>query len=192
MSSKLLSIALTILVLFSASSVHANLITGDVYLDAAGERWEYVTLFDLVGNNNPKAESSPHWSIAKPVNGLEAAAYFLDGNTSNYALSAFSSTFDMTTISTGANIVNHLAWYDGNLGAISRLAENIVADANGDNQYNNKQDFSAWIDDRAVSGDYINYVFKKVASVPEPSTLIIFALALCGLSARRFKALASK
>lgn len=188
MISKLLSIALTIVVLFSASNVHANLITGEVYLDGAGERWEYVTLFDLVGNNNPKGEESPHWSDADPVNGLEAAVYFLGGNTSDYALAAFALSFDITTISAGANIVNHLAWYDGNINAVSRLAENVTADANGDNKYDNNTDVSAWVDDRALSGDYINYIFKKVANVPEPSTLIIFAIALCVLSARRFKA----
>ena len=186
-NSTLLKVTLSIFVLFSTISANANLITGDIYLDGDGERWEYVTLFDLVGNNNPKGEASPNWRNAKPVNGLEAAAYFLDDNTNNLAISAFLPAFDMTSISAGDNVVNHLAWYDGSIAAVSRLSENVTADVNGDNLYDNTTDVSAWIDDRAFSGDYINYVFKRVTDVPEPSSIAIFSLFLIGLSLRGFK-----
>jgi hypothetical protein len=42
------------------------------------------------------------------------------------------------------------------------------------------------VNDRAVLNYNLNYVFKAV-EVPEPSTLAIFALALCGLGVRCFK-----
>ena len=52
--------------------------------------------------------------------------------------------------------------------------------------YDADGDISAFVNDRAVSSYNLNYVFKAV-EVPEPFTLSMFALALCGLGARRFK-----
>jgi hypothetical protein len=168
---------------------NAVLIVGDTLQDSAGVDWTYVGLFDLIdgpvwndANNDGNAGDN-----ARPLNGIQAAAILFGplGVNEKYAIS--------TTVS----LVEHEAFYDGFGGiAGARREESFIADANGDGFYNSG-DFSAFIYDNTArtkdvliqQGLYearINYVFKSV-EVPEPSTLAIFALALCALGARKFK-----
>jgi hypothetical protein len=176
---------------------NANLIVGGVYEDNAGLKWKYIGFFDLAAGaywNDADGDGDDGDSV-KTVNGLEAAASWSGLPLENLALAAFVTQNELDAIQTGDAVVNHLAWYDGNIAAISRLVEDQVAGVNY-TQYNPSSPttggVSAYVDDRAVaysSGDidgyYLNQVFTIV--VPEPSTVVLFALALCGLAARRFK-----
>jgi hypothetical protein len=193
MSSKIINVVLVCLfTLCVAGKANAGLIVGELYEDSyeSGLFWEYVGNFDLA--------SGPAWNDANgdgifgdnatPYNALEAAAIIFKDDTSQFAISAFTSIRDYNLIKAGDAVVNHEAWYDGNVFSINIFDEDIVADISNDGIYDPFSDFSAWINDRAVAGNHINHVFKSVTtSVPEPSTVAIFALALVGLTARRFK-----
>ena len=181
MNSKIINVVL--ICLFSlciAGKANAGLIVGELYEDTeeSGLFWEYVGSFDL-------ASGSP-FRTATPYNGLEAAALNFEGDISQFAIAAYAVDFSFNSITIGDAIVNHSAWYDGNVGSISILKEDIKADVNDNGTYDIKSDLSAWVRDRALLGDHINYVFKAV-SVPEPSTLAIFMLALAGLTTRHLK-----
>ena len=178
-------------------------VIGENYTDADGKLWEYINFFDLDSHGFDARDAS---GLLKPqlYNGLEAALEFLGvdaGSLQDYALSAF----DIDTSNTGVitiheidNIagidpnhadVNHMAWYDtfgGSVG-LTILGESEATNLGGDpDKYDFDGDISAYVDDRAVFNYNLNYIFKAV-EVPEPSTFAIFALALCGLGARRFK-----
>ena len=90
--------------------------------------------------------------------------------------------------STVENLVNRLSWYDAYQDTTREASDSIAADF-GANLYSEAGDLSAYIQDRSyLDGvtDRINYVFKSV-SVPAPSSLAVFALALCVFGARRLK-----
>jgi hypothetical protein len=188
-----------ILVAFLSSGLlgqaNAGLIVDEIYEDVYGEEWQYVGSFDLTGG---KLWSDP---LNTPLNGLEAAASVFGLSLENLALSAFvGNQSSLGTIGAGDNVVNYMAWYDGNTDNISRYAEDEVADYLNDDAYtvsapvdpddrvdfSPRRDISAYVNDRALEGDYINYVFKAV-EVPEPSMLGLFSLVLFGFSALRFK-----
>jgi len=178
------------------SQAHANLVVGTNYTDSDNLIWEYVGSYDMFdGPLWSGVSSSDPSDNATPYNGLEAAiaAGVTSGPLADIAIAAFDINFDFDSISAGDQIVNHMAWYDGAGTAITMFDEDIIADGNGDGLYtqgifsNGETDRSAWVDDRIFfSDEYVNYVFKRV-SVPEPTTLAIIVLALCGLGARRLK-----
>lgn len=204
MSSKIKNVVLFCLFsLCLAGKANAGLIVGDLYEDAAGIQWEYVGSFDLT-------DDSKQVGTPKSLNGIEAALLHFSG------LSASEITLSSNKESAYANIVdfivNHQAFYDtydstgqlGLSGAVSALANLSTTDQNGDSLYNSLGDMSANVHDRqsnraeiaflesvnfpVIPELYINHVFKSVSvSVPEPSTLAIFAIALVGLASRRFK-----
>jgi hypothetical protein len=172
-------------------------VIGENYTDADGKLWEYIDFFDLY--DGPDGSSDPAL-----YNGLEAALE-LFGNTGDslkdFALSAFNidtssigeitmeEIASLTSNDTGHADVNHKAWYDafGTNGGLVIKSESSVANVDGDpDKYDVVGDISAYVKDRAIAEKNLNYVFKAV-EVPEPSTLAIFALALLGLGARKFK-----
>ena len=157
--------------------------------------WEYVDYYDMFNGKGWKGVDGEGGSIEDnpmPYNGLEAAIELgiVSGPPADIAISAFDQNGP-------DGLVNHMAWYDGDGAAIAMFEEDIVADGNADGHYTkngdaifdvDKTDLSAYVNDRVGSGgQYINYVFKRVKEVPEPSTIAIFALALCGLAVRRIK-----
>jgi len=183
MNSKIINVVL--ICLFSlciAAKANAGLIVGELYEDTeeSGLFWEYVGSFDLASGEN--------WNTATPYNALEAAVINFGGDINQYAVSAYTPLSFIDSIVIGDAVVNHLAWYDGNVSSIDIFDENILADINSDGSYDPFSDFSAWVNDRAVIANHINYVFKSVTtSVPEPSMLAIFMLAVVGLTTRHFK-----
>jgi hypothetical protein len=178
---------------------------GTNYSDFDGNFWEYIGFFDLSNLSQLAPDDQ------KPLTGLEAALALFPaaGDTvADFAISAFliDSIIDNPTFNpsggvgaiTAAEIllemqnsgndyadVTHSAWYDTYLGSLSIKSEDTPADVDGDSIYSNG-DSSALVNDRSGAG-LLNYVFVKAIDVPEPSTLAIFALALCALGARKFK-----
>jgi hypothetical protein len=183
MNVKMLKAALAGLVLSVSGFANANLIVGDFYTDEnnLNLQWEYVGSFDLA--------AGPRWFGSTPYNGIEAAAFNFGALSANeaYALSS-NKIADYNDIRDF--LVNHYAWYDsyGSRFGISEFGESVVANQAGGTTYDARLDISAYVKDRGVLGQNYNHVFKAVTtSVPEPSTLAIFALGIMGLASRRFK-----
>jgi len=190
MSSKILNVVLglTLVIVSSVNSANAGLIVGNNYADSDGMLWSFVGSYDLtdvslLNDSNPPAA----------LNGLEAAELIYGTLSSgSYALSAGElgaellglpvDSIDLIAGNTGF-YVNHDAWYDAFQGDFDIRAEDVVADI-GAAGYGEIGDVSALVNDRAVSGFNINYVFQSV-TVPEPSTLFILSLGLFGLAARK-------
>jgi len=174
MNIKMLKAAVAGLVLCVSGFANAGLIVGDVYFDNDGISWEYVGSFQV--NDGPD-----YWLELEQVmfNGLDAAEEVF-GALANNMLYAIS------TVDNG--LVNHLANYDGWGQSNHVFSEDIVVDINGNGAYNyegqGQGDWSAYIMDH--NNTNVNYVFQST-SVPEPSTLAIFALGIMGLASRRFK-----
>lgn len=179
--------------LFSVKTANATLIVGDVYTDTSGETWQYVGYYDLI--LGPDLSSNP-----TPLNGIEAAEQI-------FGLLPADQSYAISTIDTG---VNHMAFYDGYQAAISgflQLAEDAQANNAGGAGYDAIGDISAYIHDRGLTdqeaddinfvnalfgmplvdsdeGRFLNHVFVSV-TVPEPSSLAIFLLALGGFGLSR-------
>ena len=186
MSSKIKSIVL--LCLFSlciAGKANAGLIVGDLYADDNGIQWEYVGNFDLTDGIDIFTGAT-----ATTYNGVEAALFHF--NTLSSGEIALSTNKENDYSNIADFIVNHNAFYDtfngGHLNiGIQENSESLTTDINGNTSYDLIGDRSAYVWDRAGSkGFYVNHVFKSV-SVPEPSTLAIFTLALIGLASRHIK-----
>jgi hypothetical protein len=178
-------------------------VIGKNYTDADGKLWKYINFFDL-DSNGLDARDKGVFLMPQLYNGLEAALKFLgvDGDSlQDYALSAFNIDTNQSDQITTDEIdfiadldpnhadVNHMAWYDTFGGSVGLTILGESEDTNvggGTNLYDADGDISAFVNDRAVYNYNLNYVFKAV-EVPEPFTLAMFALALCGLGARRFK-----
>lgn len=189
MSSKIIkSLVLCLFSFCFAIKANASLIVGDLYSDAAGAQWEYFGSFDL--KDGPDVMSGAQ---ANTYNGIEAALFHFNTLSGSEIALSTNKESDYTDISNF--IVNHHAFYDtfdgGALGifGISEQLEDIITDVNGNNSYDAQGDISAYVWDRAAFGEeFLNHVFKRAnTSVPEPSTLVIFSLALISLASRRFK-----
>tara|TARA_R110000787_G_scaffold149664_2_gene263626 strand:- start:110 stop:664 length:555 start_codon:yes stop_codon:yes gene_type:complete len=183
MSSKIINIvAVCLLSLFVADRANAGLIVGDIYSDRAGIQWQYVGSFDLAAGPDRFTNDN-----ITPYNAI-AAAELNFGALSAGDFYALSSKLEASYADIANFIVNHKAWYDAfdEQTGVHEAGESVSANNQGDSSYDAIGDISAFIWDRAVPEENINHVFKSV-SVPEPSTLAIFSLALVGLVARRYK-----
>jgi hypothetical protein len=190
MSSKIINIVVVcVLSLFVADRANAGLIIGNHYSDNAGIQWEYVNSFDLSLGERYKQNNIIQ--NVETFNGLEVAVklYGPLAGGAIYALSSNDWEAYLYYEDTINGFVNHSAWYDSfHSGGVTARAENITTDNAGAAGYNTVGDYSAYIKDRAQAGEFMNHVFKSVTtSVPEPSTIAIFSLALIGLVSRRFK-----
>lgn len=174
---------------------------GQNYTDADGKLWEYLGFFDL--DDGPDARDG-FGNLLKPIsfNGLGAALELFGAtgdSLEDFALSAF--LFDTTQngVISDDEIsilnafdpdhadVNHMSWYDTfNSTPGLHVASESINTKVGAQGYFENGDISAYVDDRALAGFNLNYVFRTVA-VPEPSTLAIFALALLVLGARKLR-----
>jgi hypothetical protein len=193
-------ILVAVLFISLLGQANAGFILGGIYKNEIGKNWKYVGSFDLAAGPKWHDIDGDGNSLFTPLNGQEAAASLFGLPVEDLALSAFVNLtqLEFDSIQKGQNVVNHLAWYDGNIGPIARLPEDIVADKNNDGSYRgltNVGDASAYVNDRAWVYDpndddelrftyNINYVFE---AVPEPSMLGLFSLVLCGLGALRLK-----
>ena len=178
MTIKMLKAAVAVLILSVGGFANAGLIEGDLYSDHSGIQWEYVGSFDLV--------NGPDWNGSTPYNGIDAA--ILNFGTLSVGQFALSSNKMADYIDIADFEVNHMAWYDSYAGrsGIFEFSESVVANAAGGSTFDAVGDISAFVSDSGNVGENYNHVFKS-ASVPEPSTLAIFALGIIGLASRRFK-----
>ncbi|MBA6347966.1 MULTISPECIES: PEP-CTERM sorting domain-containing protein [unclassified Colwellia] len=182
MSSKIINIVVVcVLSLFVADRANAGLIIGDLYSDDTGIQWEYIGSFDVTGGDDYSLKPATY-------NGIEAAEFIFGQPTIpvSYALSTNVIT-DYTNIED--YIVNKEAFYQQyRIAGVTSYDQARATNLAGGIGYDAEGDVSAYVYDRAFEGIYFNYVFKSVTtSVPEPSTIAIFSLALIGLVSRRFK-----
>jgi hypothetical protein len=187
MSSKIINIiAVCLLSIFVADKANAGLIVGDLYSDDAGIQWQYVGLFDLA--NGEHYTKNGIVQNVQTYNGIEAAELNFGPLTGDAIYALSSNKYDEFVFEFGGidGFVNHKAYYDSFNDSIKQSAENISTDNAGGIGYDAVGDLSAFVNDRSTVGRYENHVFKSI-SVPEPSTIAIFSLALVGLLARRLK-----
>ena len=189
MSSKIINIFLVCLFSLSVvKTVSADLIVGDQYSDSDGIQWEYIGSVDLA--DGPAQALKP-----TTYNGFEIANMFFSTEIGNSQIALSSNDyFDYLFFNSNdiSGFVNHLANYDsfGSNGQLVELAGDVVTENAGGLGYDAVGDISAFVNDRAAQGFYMNHVFKAVSSsvsVPEPSTIAIFSIALIGLMSRRLK-----
>ena len=131
MSSKFLKIIFaTVLSSSLFSQAHANLLVGENYTDSDSVIWEYVGNYDMFDGPLWNGVSPDPSDNATPYNGLEAAiaAGVTSSPLADLAIAAFSINFDLDSVSSGDQIVNHMAWYDGAGTAITMFDEDITAD----------------------------------------------------------------
>ena len=180
MNIKFLNTVLAAIVLFSSSVASAGILTvGDIVSDASGENWEYVGLYDMAsGPDFEDANGDGVFGDYAPIyTGLSAAE-------ANFGVLGANEYYAISTLETE---VNHRAWYDRYTNGYEERDEDFLSDVGNDNLYSQFGDYSAWVLDRALFSDNeINYVFKSV-NVPEPSTIVIFSLALLGFGRRFLK-----
>lgn len=113
----------------------------------------------------------------------EAAALLFGGVASDYEIS---------TISSDVNAINHLAWYDGYGIGMGQLADSFsngtlytagvrsayILDNSCDIRYSNPNS--------ACNDSYVNYAFRiNEAELPEPASIALVGAALIGIGAAR-------
>ncbi|WP_426359943.1 PEP-CTERM sorting domain-containing protein [Pseudocolwellia sp. HL-MZ19] len=192
MNIKFLNIVFASFVLFSSSMANAGILNvNDIVSDASGVEWFYIGEYDMA--------SGPSYLDGNGDGTTGDAAKIYSGITAAEAIFGELSFSDLYAISTVEDVVEHEAWYDRIHNSYVQLDESLIIDNNLDGFYNGSDgtldtrgDASAWVQDRALPGsgseNKINYVFSSSAvSVPEPSSLAIFSLALLAFGRRYFK-----
>ena len=179
----------------------AYFVQGENYTDSFNNLWEYIGFYDLAdglsANDDPmiftgKTAAIEALNVSGPLEDIAVSAFIFDANQGELTRGQFENdrsdafNYDGTIIYD----VNFSAWYDFFTGSIAIKSEEFVSDVGSDNKYSAVGDASAYVVDRTTNMTpqvNLNYVFKRVIEVPEPSTIALFALAICGLAIRRIK-----
>lgn len=172
-----------VLALCASGAATAAPVLGQVYLDAANQKWTYIGSF--------RVSDGPDWSDGGiTYNGIEAATLLFGAPAPGGAYA----------LSTDDDFVNHLAWYDGygqtqhldNGGGNVGLPEDINEDPDGDGYTFagfGLGDWSAYIRDHDEALNSVNYVFTRLddvpGRVPEPSSIALTLLGAAALGAAR-------
>ena len=162
------------------------------FANAANAALVYVGFWDVADPNAPLwSDSAPNGPLA--YTGQEAAALLFGGSAAEYSIS--------TVDDTVANI-NNMAWYDiiGYGGQIfaedysNKYLDQYYGPTAGFNAFDLTNSASAYVRDNLVQGSSRNYAFKDDGStvfdgtVPEPTMLSMFLLALGGMVTVRRRA----
>lgn len=151
----------------------------------------HATTYEYVGSW--EVDSGPRWNATPTpaaLSGQEVAALLFGGLASNYVIS---------TVDSSVADINFDSWvsvYGGTSTCSGLQCGEIVGDSSvisNAGLYDAIGDTSAYVSDRAIGSQYINYAFVEIDTTPLPAALPLFAagLGVMGLISQRRKRKAS-